>query len=373
MEFLQIIGIGLGESIKGVWNGKFDTLSFWIRCMKVNVIYAKFFQAVALHYDLTSEIHTIPYTEEEMCYPKDIPVKGVIGSGLISIVFEGELDGVPIVIKTKRKNIEQRVNSSLITMGCWVKWINRIIPCPILTRSYDDICENFKIQLDFVEEYKNQMMFIDMYKNLSYVRIPKLYSDLCNSDQLVMTKLEGIPIAQLSEEEKIQTTNWMAKLCIHSLMKYGCSHSDMHAGNLIFNKDSIGVIDFGFILKLNEEEKDIFYHLMKDFAMDNLEGAALQTIRMTAPLEVQQNLTLDEVKDISRFIIHVYKSANSVHRFFSVYDILQINKKLNVYQLGISSVFYKVIVGLNSVEGVLSKLSATTADFIICAITDSED
>lgn len=372
MEFLKIIGIGLGESIKYIWNGKFDTLSFWMRCMRVNVIYAKFFQAIALRYDITTEIHSVPYSEDEMLYPQDIPVKGVIGSGLISIVFEGELDGVPIVIKTKRRNIEQRVCSSLNTIDRFVQWVNVLIPSPIIVQAYTEICNNFKTQLDFVTEYNNQLLFIDMYKDLPFVRIPTLFPEFCNENQLVMTKLEGIPVTELTDEEKIQTVTWLSKLSIHSLMKYGYAHSDLHGGNLIFNRDFIGLIDFGFILKLSEEERDNFYHLLKDFSMDNLESAALHTIRMTEPCELHNELSIDAIKDISRFIIHVYKCASTVHRFFSVYDILQINNKMAVYGLGISSMFYKVVIGLSAIESILQKLSATTADFMICAIMDTD-
>ena len=370
MELCILMGIGFSELMKSIWNRKFDTLSFWTRCMKVNVIYAKFFQAIALRYDLTTEINMIPYTEEEMCYPKDIPVKGVIGSGLISIVFEGELKGVPIVIKTKRRNIEHRVTTTLDTIGRWIHRMNRLVACPILIQSYDEICENFKTQLDFESEYNNQQLFSDIYKELPYVKIPTLYKEWCNADQLVMTKLEGIPVQQLTEEEKIQTTAWLSKICIYGLMKYGYAHSDLHAGNLIFNKEWIGLLDFGFILRLSEVEKHNFYHLLKEMSMDNLEQAALHTLQLTSPEEVQQQLEIDEVKDITKFIIHVYKAASIVHRFFSVYDILQINKKLSMYKLGISSTFYKIVISLNSIEGVLQKLSATTSDFIICAIMD---
>ena len=370
MEFFKIIGIGLGESIKSLWTGKFDTLSFWVRCMKVNVIYAKFFQAVAIHYNLNSEIHMIPYSEDEIIYPQDIPIKGIIGSGLISIVFEGELDGVPIVVKTKRKNIEQRIRSSLTTIDSIVYWMNRLVHCPILMESYTDICTNFKTQMDFVSEYNNQQLFFDMYKDVPYVRVPRLYPELCNENQLVMTKLEGIPVSELTEEEKIETTRWLSKLTIHSLMKHGCAHSDLHGGNLIFNRDHIGLIDFGFILKLEEDDRNKFYNVMKEFAMDNLETSAFYTIRMTEPRERQEALTVDEIKDITNFIIHVYKLATAEQRFFSAYDVLQINKKLGVYDIGISGMFYKIVVGLNTVQSVLHSLSASTTDFIICAIMD---
>jgi predicted unusual protein kinase regulating ubiquinone biosynthesis (AarF/ABC1/UbiB family) len=372
MELFTIVGIGLSELFKSIWNRKFDTLSFWTRCMKINVIYAKFFQAIALHYDLTTEIHMIPYTEDEMAYPKDIPVKGVIGAGLISIVFEGELNGVPIVIKTKRKNIEKRVISTLDYIGRWIHRLHAIISCPILIQSYDEICENFKTQLDFVSEYKNQILFTEIYKELPYVKIPILYKELCTADQLVMTKLEGIPITQLSEEDKINTVTWLSKICMHGLMKHGYGHSDLHAGNIIFHKDWIGIIDFGFILRLIEDEKNNIYHLLKEFSMDNLEEAALYTLHLTSPVEIQQQLTVDELKDITNFIVHVYKHATVVHRFFSIYDIIQINKKLAPYKLGISSTFYKIVISLNSIEGVLKILTSSACDFIICAVSEMD-
>jgi predicted unusual protein kinase regulating ubiquinone biosynthesis (AarF/ABC1/UbiB family) len=372
MELFTIVGIGISELMKSIWNRKFDTLSFWTRCMKVNVIYAKFFQAIALHYDLNTEINMIPYSENEICYPQDIPVKGVIGSGVISIVFEGELNGVPIVVKTKRKNIEQRVTSTLESIGRWIHRFHRIYACPILLQSYEDICENFKTQLDFVSEYNNQLLFTEIYKDLPYVKIPTLYKEWCTADQLVMTKLEGIPIGDLSEEEKITTVTWMSKICMHGLMKHGYGHSDLHAGNLIFNREWIGMIDFGFILKLCEEDKNNLYQLLREFSMDNLEEAALYTTHLTSPIEIQEQLTVEELKDITNFIIHVYKNATSVHRFFSVYDILQINKKLAMYDLSISSTFYKIVISLNSLEGVFNKLAASTSDFIICAIMDMD-
>lgn len=373
MEFFKIIGIGLSEGCRYMYRGSFDTYSFWQRCMRVNVIYAKFFQAIAVHYDFSEDIHSIPYTDNELLYPKDIPVTGIIGTGLISIVFEGEIDGVPIVVKTKRRDIERRVCSTLAALEKWIRRLNCCFRCPLLLKAYTDISENFKTQLDFKSEFNNHVLFLELYKELPYLRVPRLYPELCNEDQIVMTKLSGIPINTLTEDEKIQTTKWLAQIIVHGTMKHGFTHSDLHVGNLIFNKDSIGIIDFGFVLKFNELDKNIFYNLLKEFAMDNLEEAAYYTMLLTEPEEARDNLSVEDIKDITNFIIHTYKKATTVDMFFSIYDILQINKKLNTYNLGISPTFYKGVVGLNSIEGVLSHLSSTTSDFVICAITDFVD
>jgi hypothetical protein len=104
MELIHIMGIGVTECIKGLYHRKFDTLSFWNKCMQTNIIYTKFFQSLALNYEIHVEINHIPYDESELLYPTDIQVSKVIGTGLISIVFDGELaSGERVVVKTKRK------------------------------------------------------------------------------------------------------------------------------------------------------------------------------------------------------------------------------------------------------------------------------
>ena len=89
MEILKIIGIGTHEWIKSfVQRRPFDTELFWNRCIRMNIIYAKFFQSIAAKHNLHTAVHTIPYTVDELTYPVDIEVSDIIGSGLISIVFE---------------------------------------------------------------------------------------------------------------------------------------------------------------------------------------------------------------------------------------------------------------------------------------------
>lgn len=366
MEGFKILGIGIHEYGRSLWNRRFDTKSFWVRCMKVNVIYAKFFQAAALHYGLADEVHVIPYEEDELVYP-EIPVKNVIGSGLISIVFEGELEGVPVVIKTKRKNIEQRITATLASLESWILCFHRIVSCPIFLESYRDVSANFKQQLDFVSEYKNQVKFTELYQELPFLRIPKLYPNLCNENQLVMTKLEGVAIQDLTEEEKMQTVRWMAKMCVHGTMKCGYTHSDLHAGNLIFGRDFLGIIDYGFMLDLNETDKMIIYNIFKEFALDNLEEACAYTLKLTCPANALEELSIEGVQDITKFIIDIYRESLSQNKFFTVYDMIKMNKKLNHYGLTLSSTFYNSIVGLNTTDSVLQAMSINSMDFIICS------
>jgi predicted unusual protein kinase regulating ubiquinone biosynthesis (AarF/ABC1/UbiB family) len=367
MELIHILGIGSVECIKMLYTRKFDTISFWNKCMKVNVIYTKFFQSCALNYDIHVEIHNIPYDEKELVYPTDIQVSKVIGSGLISIVFEGITEaGQPVVVKTKRKHIEQRVQTSLTKLYHLLTWINWISPIPGLLESYYEMTTNFKKQLDFVSEYNNHQRFYEMFKECDYIKVPQLYSE-SSENRIVMEKLEGIPISELTTEQKERCVSWMSKMIIQGFVKHGFVHSDLHAGNIMFNDTYLGIIDFGFMLSITKEETTIMREMFKELAMDNFNKAA---DHMMYFIEHIDSLDSRQLEDVKEFIIHICQKSTVVDKLITVYDILQIMKKLRMYNLKISPIFYNFTIGLTSVEMVLKKLSSSSTDFMISAIIE---
>jgi len=367
MEFFHLCWIGMTEGIKGLYYRKFDTLSFWHKCMKVNLIYTKFFQSVALNYDIHVEIHNIPYEPWELMYPTDMDVHNVIGSGLISIVFEGKLPtGDTVVIKTKRKDIEKRIQKSLRVLHCILTTANWIYPVPCLIEAYHEVTENFNTQLDFVSEYKNQQRFYELFKDCDYVKIPQLFPSECTEHRIVMEKMEGISISDLTEEEKERTISRLAKIIVQCIVKHGFLHADLHAGNIMLNHDYIGIIDFGLMIHITTEEVTIISQLFKEFAMENFKEAAEHTMKFIQPSDI----TPEQKEDVQDFIIHIYQKATTVDKFFSIYDILQIMKKIRMYQLRISTTFYHLGMALISIESVLQKLSKSSSDFIIGAIIE---
>jgi len=368
MELLYLLGIGVTECVKGLYYRKFDTLSFWNKCIRVNIIYTKFFQSVALNYDVHVEINHIPYTDDELMYPTDMSVSNVIGTGLISIVFEGTLaSGEPVVIKTKRKHIEQRITNSLNTLYRIITWINWMFPIPCFMDAYQDVTNNFKTQLDFVTEYKNHKRFYDMFKDCDYVKVPQLYPDACTEERIVMEKIEGISIDELTVSQKEKCTSWLSKMIIQCIVNHGFIHADLHAGNIMFNDAYLGIIDFGFMITMSKEEVENISLLFKEFAMENFGKAANHTLAFMEPLE---SLSPDQIEDVRDFIIHIYQKATAVDKLFSIYDILHIMKKIRMYHLHISPIFYNMGLGLVSIENVLAKLSKTSSDFMIGAIME---
>jgi predicted unusual protein kinase regulating ubiquinone biosynthesis (AarF/ABC1/UbiB family) len=366
MEILQISSIFLCESAKYVYSRKFDTESFWHKCIGVNIIYTKFFQAIAAKYNIHGAVHTIPYTPDEMITPT-IAVSKVIGSGLISIVYEGVLNDKPVVVKTKRKNIRERVTKSLHKINTFLSYINYVYKIPTLLRTYQEVYESFYTQLDFSQEVMNHKRFQTIVP--SCIEIPILYESECTEDQIVMSKLDGIPLSSLTSLQKEKTISYLAHLIVRNLTIDGFIHGDLHSGNILFQENSVGIIDFGYMIAFTKEEKNAFFEMMKHFILNDFTQASSYTMEFIHPYTIKLLLTEKEKKDIRDYIIHVYQKATSVHHCFQANDIMEMNQKLNQYNLYFSPLFYKLIVSLHAIEKVLNELSMNPSDIILYAMT----
>ena len=366
MEILQLSSIILCESAKYVYTRKFDTESFWHKCIGVNIIYTKFFQAIAAKYNIHGAVHTIPYTPDEMTTPT-IAVSKVIGSGLISIVYEGVLNDKTVIIKTKRKNIKERVTKSLHNIHTFLSYIDRVYKIPTLLRTYQEVYESFYTQLDFRQEVINHNRFQNAAP--SCIDVPTLYESECTEEQIVMSKLEGMPLASLTSLQKEKTISHLANLIVRNLTIDGFIHGDLHAGNLFFQENSVGIIDFGYMIVLTPEEKQLFFEMMKHFILNDFTQASLCAMEFIQPYTIKLLLTEKEKKDIRDYIIHVYQKATCVQHCFHINDIMDMNQKLDKYNLYFSPLFYKLIVSLHSIEKVLAELSMNPSDIILYAMT----
>jgi len=347
MEFLNIIGILASESIKGIWNKKFDSESFWNRCIQVNILYTKFFQALSGKY-LFSSVHTIPFSPEEF-YPT-FPVVKILGSGLISIVYESSWQDKPIVVKTKRRGIDQRIQSSIRSLEWYLDLIHWMYPIPTYLLAFEEIKESFLTQLDYVQEVKNHKTFQSI-ASYPFIQTPILLEDLCNDVHIVMSKIDHKLISELTEKELQLSVNHLIEMVLHLLTRHGFIHGDLHIGNILFQGDSLSIIDFGFVIQLTNEQKDHMYELIKGLILHNYDSAAHHTMNF-----ICGNLLEEDHVDIKSFIIHVYQKSMEIQHSFSVYNFYELNTKLNKYNACFDPIFYKIVMGLHSVETLITQL-----------------
>ena len=347
MEFLHIIGILASETIKGIWNKKFNSESFWNRCIQVNILYTKFFQALSGKY-LFSSVHAIPFSPEE--FEPTFPVTKILGSGLISIVYESEWEGNPVVVKTKRRGIHSRIQSSIDSLEWYLEWIHWIYPIPTSFLAFREIKDSFLTQLNYLQEVKNHKTFQSI-ASYPFIQTPTLIDSECNETQIVMTKIDHKPISALTEKELQTSVNHLIEMVLHLVTHNGFIHGDLHIGNILFQGNSLCIIDFGFVVQLTTLQRETLYELIKGLILHDYESSAQHTMQF-----VCGDLSEEAIVDIKSFIIHVYQKSMEIQHSFSVYNFYELNTKLNKYNASFNPLFYKIVMGLHSVETLISQI-----------------
>ena len=349
MELLQLAYIFMVECFRYALTGRFNTESFWYKCIQVNMLYTKFFQSLSGQY-LFSSVHIIPYTSDE--FEPTFPVHKVLGSGLISIVYESEYKDKIIVVKTKRKNIEARIQISIDSLQWYLEWIHWIYPIPTSRIVFQEICDSFLTQLDYLQEVKNQKQFQEV-ASYPFIRTPLLMEAECNEYQIVMTKVENKPISMLTESQ-IQTSIWhLTEMILHLLTHHGLIHGDLHLGNILFHEEYLGIIDFGFMIQLSEEQRVHMYELIKGLILHDYETSVQHTLHF---VRIPVALTLEEETDVKQFIIHVFQKTMEIQHTFLVHDFYDLNKKFAKYNITFHALFYRIIMALHAVEALLTQI-----------------
>jgi len=119
------------------------------------------------------------------------------------------------------------------------------------------------------------------------VRIPKPYPPLCTANVLVMERLEGRALGQLTATEQIGDRRALARVLFDTLlgevMIEGIFHADPHPGNVLLLADGrLGLLDFGSVGRIDAGLRAALQRLL--LAVDRGDPAALHD----ALLEVVQ-------------------------------------------------------------------------------------
>jgi len=265
-----------------------------------------------------------------------------INSGTIAIVFKGQYDNKNIIIKLKRKNINNILKNSISLMST-IAFIVKFTYYRYL--KIDLFIETNMVylfeQINFINEMNNIDTFYNNFKDNNEIVIPKVYSELSNNDVIVMEYINGISIHELIK--KNYDKNLLTcpnNFFIESIMKYNLLHSDLHHGNILFLNDTkqIGIIDFGLVKKLNAKEKQLmlYYQIGMYSSIDKFKNIIIHKLIEKVDDTINNidydKLLLDDT--LTEFIKD--KDKGCLH-------FIKINKILEKYNLKMKNSFFKVI------------------------------
>ena len=350
-----------------------DRLS--LRLARINILYIKIFQALALNYhfiDENTNNKLLKYTNNapwryrdinfysliEICDKYNITLKSglerPINSGMISLVFKGynNTTNKNIIIKMKRHNIENTLNDAIENL---LFLINILSYIPFNKYKINEIIqrniESIKEQTNFSKEVNNMIQIKNNCKNLDYIVIPEVYEEVTNDypNIIMMEYIEGMKIDEINQEDYEGFARQIIKFGIVTSMIHGMTHGDLHSGNILFIKNEskettdttetntietsnnthltnnekykICILDFGIVNKINENFKSVMFEIMIELFTTEPKIIAEKFLNcgVIEPKGILQQISIWDYNNMINFTaeiiqetIHTSKKANQV-------------------------------------------------------------
>ena len=291
---------------------------------------------------------------------------------MISLVYKMNdgVDNQEVIVKIKRLGIEEKLNDAIDKMKFIIYFLTFI---PQL--NHFNILESFnknililKSQLDFEQEVQNTIKMKDDCKNLKYIKIPKVYESVTKllPNVIVMEYISGLHISKVEEIDYKPFAKLVVKYGVVSSFMNGFGHGDLHPGNILFIKNGdnykLGLIDFGIVLKINENVRNKFISIFYDFSnKPPIEISNDFLSCFVEPKEVFQNLPTEHKESFVQMtaqiidnVIHGSKSANQskLFEFIIHFNDYLSNNDLKKYGLYFNDDFIKMQMGLAMAQGV---------------------
>lgn len=373
----------------------------------VNILYVKIFQAIALnnHFiDETINNKLLQFTDNAPWTYKDVNLVTLvnladkykfklkygyeipINSGMISLVFKvyDQYDN-PFVVKMKRNNIQQRLQSAIDNL-LFLTRILSFIPVFHKYQLANVIHKNIDIirhQTNFLEEVDNLLRIRYNCRNVKYVKIPAVMKDITQEypDCIVMEFIEGMKISQIQPPDYEGFAKQVMKFGFVTSIVHGVTHGDLHGGNILFIKDKmdtkypykIGVIDFGIIYELDPQYKGVLFDVLTQMFDADPKVSAIKILNagLLDPPDVLQRLPREDydhiigfTADIIRETITNAKKANQVQIYKFLSQLKEYLGRSDLSDMGIkpSDNFVKTQLVLAMAQGVT--LTLCNDDFI---------
>jgi ubiquinone biosynthesis protein len=191
-----------------------------------------------------------------------------LASASIAQVHTATLNGKEVIIKVIRPDIKRTIESDIELMRTVAVALQKLLPDGKRLRPVE-VVEEYKRtiidELDLTHEAANGIQFKRNFEGSDALYVPTIYSDYCHKNVMVMERIYGTPISDITQLNALNTN--MKKLAergvevfFTQVFRDSFFHADMHPGNIFvstLNPDEPQyiTIDFGIVGTLNSEDK----------------------------------------------------------------------------------------------------------------------
>jgi len=190
-------------------------------------------------------------------------------------------NGDEVVVKVQRPNAPRQIESDLALLYQAARMIKervRALDFIDAQALVDEFARFIRQELDYKLEARHADTFRRNFADSDLVVVPKVYWDYSGVRMLTLEYLEGVQLADLdvevtSLEERRELAYRVTQTWMEMIFKHGFFHGDPHPANvLMLEGDRIGLVDFGLVGKLTDEDMARLTRLFIDAATENVDA-----------------------------------------------------------------------------------------------------
>jgi ubiquinone biosynthesis protein len=170
----------------------------------------------------------------------------------------------------------------------------------------DEFARQIRQELDYRLEARNAQTFHRNFAGDPHVHVPRVYWSYTRARVLTLEWLEGIQLADidttpLTLDERRDLAYLIAGTWMTMIFRHGFFHGDPHPANILVLEEAgtIGLVDFGAVGKLTEDDMTKLTRLFIDAAAENVEmlPKRLSDLGVRYPKEREQEF-LAELREL---------------------------------------------------------------------------
>ncbi len=189
--------------------------------------------------------------------------------------------GKRVAVKVQRPGAPRQVEADLSLMYQAAKLLRERVRALdfIDARSLvDEFARSIRQELDYRQEGRNAQTFHRNFAGHPHVHVPRVFWTYTSERVLTLELLDGTQVADIdhsrwSIEERKQLAYRMAQAWMEMIFRHGFFHGDPHPANILVleEADSIGLVDFGAVGKLSDDDMTKLTRLFIDAAQENVD------------------------------------------------------------------------------------------------------
>jgi ubiquinone biosynthesis protein len=170
----------------------------------------------------------------------------------------------------------------------------------------DEFARSIRGELDYRAEARNAEAFRRNFAGSAQVKIPRVFWSYTRRRVLVLELLEGTQLADLNttpltQDQRRRLAYLVAESWMTMIFRHGFFHGDPHPANIFVldGGESIGLVDFGQVGKLTDEDMSKLTGLFIDAANERVDGLPrrLAALGVRYPREREDEFT-SELREV---------------------------------------------------------------------------